>query len=117
MPHCHKLPLKFNFLSLFCTSFSSKETFDAGLKLLPYGSVVHLMRLSLRATAAAAVKAFGPDGVKAYNLYAAQRLAADLATMERFAGRWGIPALAEELAEPCQLCQLLLSCKVSFPLT
>jgi hypothetical protein len=70
------------------------------------------MRLSLRATAAAAVKAFGSDGVKAYNLYAVQRLAADLATMERFAGRWGIPALAEELAEPCQLCQLLLSCKV-----
>ncbi|KAF6251583.1 hypothetical protein COO60DRAFT_605842 [Scenedesmus sp. NREL 46B-D3] len=90
-----------------------QETFDAGLKLLPRSSVVHLMRLALRATAAAAMRAFGPDGVKGFNLYAVEKLAVNVATIERFAGRWGVASLADELAEPNQLCKLLLSSKVS----
>lgn len=65
-----------------------QETFDAGLKLLPRFSVVHLMRLALRATAMACMRAFGPDGVKGYNMYAIEKLAVNIATIERFAGRW-----------------------------
>jgi hypothetical protein len=64
-----------------------QETFDAGLKLLPRFSVVHLMRLALRATATAAMRAFGPDGVKGFNLFAVEKLAINVATIERFAGR------------------------------
>jgi hypothetical protein len=65
-----------------------QETFDAGLKLLPRFSVVHLMRLALRATATAAMRAFGPEGVKGFNLFAVEKLAINVATIERFAGRW-----------------------------
>ncbi|WIA33058.1 hypothetical protein OEZ86_006214 [Tetradesmus obliquus] len=89
-----------------------QETFDAGLKLLPRFSVVHLMRLALRATATAAMRAFGPEGVKGFNLYAVQKLSINVATIERFAGRWGVASLADELAEPNQLCRLLLSSKL-----
>jgi hypothetical protein len=64
-----------------------QETFDAGLKLLPRFSVVHLMRLALRATATAAMRAFGPEGVKGFNLFAVEKLAINVATIERFAGR------------------------------
>ncbi|WIA12907.1 hypothetical protein OEZ85_006525 [Tetradesmus obliquus] len=89
-----------------------QETFDAGLKLLPRFSVVHLMRLALRATATAAMRAFGPEGVKGFNLYAVEKLSINVATIERFAGRWGVASLADELAEPNQLCRLLLSSKL-----
>jgi hypothetical protein len=64
-----------------------QETFDAGLKLLPHFSVVHLMRLALRATATAAMRAFGPDGVKGFNMFAVEKLSINVATIERFAGR------------------------------
>ncbi|KAF8067252.1 SEC15A [Scenedesmus sp. PABB004] len=90
-----------------------QETFDAGLKLLPRPSMVRLMRRALAATGAAAVRAFGPDGgVRAFNLYAVEKLAANVAHIQRFAGRWGVDALGDELAEPTQLCTLLLSGKL-----
>lgn len=94
-----------------------QETFEAGMKLLPRSSVVHLMRLSMRATAAAIMKAFTPAGVRSYNLHAVERLLSDVAAVERFAGRWGVPALSDELAEPTQLCRLLLSNNVSIKRT
>jgi hypothetical protein len=71
-----------------------QETFDAGLKLLPRFSVVHLMRLALRATATAAMRAFGPEGVKGFNLFAVEKLAINVATIERFAGRCGHAAIS-----------------------
>lgn len=47
------------------------------------------MRLALCATAAAIMRMFGPDGVRAYNLYAVEKLAVNVRTIERFADRWG----------------------------
>jgi hypothetical protein len=75
-------------ISLLAALARTQETFDAGLKLLPRFSVVHLMRLALRATATAAMRAFGPEGVKGYNLFAVEKLSINVATIERFAGRW-----------------------------
>eukprot|EP00775_Hariotina_reticulata_P012680 gene12680-12809_t len=89
-----------------------QETFDAGTKLLPRPMLMSIMRKALRVTATAAMKAFGPDGVKAFNLYAIDRLATNLAAIERFATRWGVESLGDELAEPTQFCKLLLSGKV-----
>jgi hypothetical protein len=91
-----------------------QETFDAGLKLLPRSSAVSLLRGALRGLAAGITAWFtpGPGGLKAFNLYALGRLQADVATCERWAGRWGVPGLGEELAEPGQLVTVLLSGKV-----
>lgn len=91
-----------------------QETFDAGLKLLPRSSAVSLLRGALRGLAAGITAWFtpGPGGLKAFNLYALGRLQADVATCERWAGRWGVPGLGEELAEPGQLVAVLLSGKV-----
>lgn len=64
-----------------------QETFEAGTKLLPRSSLDSLMRLALRSTSAACMRAFGQDGVRGYNLYAVEKLATNMATMERFASR------------------------------
>ena len=64
----------------------------------------------MRSVAAAFVRPFAPGGpVKAFNLHAIQRLAADVAAVERFADGAGVPNLMEGLAEPRELCALLLS--------
>jgi len=70
------------------------------------------MRASLRATSAALMRLLGPDGVSGYTLHAIDRLAADVGVVERFAGRWGVQGLADELVGPVQLCALLLSNRV-----
>ncbi|KIY94223.1 hypothetical protein MNEG_13740 [Monoraphidium neglectum] len=70
------------------------------------------MRCSLRATAAALMRLLGPEGIHGFTLHAIARLAADVSAVERFAGRWGVQGLAAELAEPAQLCALLLSNKL-----
>jgi hypothetical protein len=49
--------------------------------------LTNIMRKALKVTAAAAMKSFGPDGVKAFNLYAIDRLATNLAAIDRFAAR------------------------------
>lgn len=64
-----------------------QEIFDTGLKLLPRSSVVNIMRMALRAIANACMRTFAPDGVKAFNMYAIEKLAHNLLTIERFAGR------------------------------
>ena len=48
-------------------------------------------------------------GVKAYNLFAVQKLADDVAAVEAFAAGCPVPNLAQEFAEPSQLCTLLLA--------
>jgi hypothetical protein len=65
----------------------SQEIFDTGIKLLPRGSVVNIMRMALRAIATACMRTFSPDGVKVYNMYAVEKLAHNLLTIERFASR------------------------------
>jgi predicted nuclease with RNAse H fold len=65
----------------------SQEIFDTGIKLLPRGSVVNIMRMALRAIAIACMRTFSPDGVKVYNMYAVEKLAHNLLTIERFASR------------------------------
>lgn len=65
-----------------------QEVFDLGIRLLPRSSVVALMRRALQATATACMAAFSPsEGVKSYNMYAIEKLAHDLLTVERFAAR------------------------------
>lgn len=64
-----------------------QEIFDTGIKLLPRSSVVSIMRMALRATATACMRTFSPDGVKAFNMYAVEKLAHNLLTIERFASR------------------------------
>jgi hypothetical protein len=73
---------------VFCVS-RFQEIFDTGIKLLPRGSVVNIMRMALRAIATACMRTFSPDGVKAYNMYAIEKLAHNLLTIERFASRCG----------------------------
>lgn len=66
---------------------SVQEIFDTGIKLLPRSSVVNIMRLALRSIATACMRTFSPDGVKVFNMYAVEKLAHNLLTIERFAGR------------------------------
>lgn len=49
------------------------------------------MRMALRATATACMRTFSPDGVKAFNMYAVEKLAHNLLTIERFASRCARP--------------------------
>lgn len=65
-----------------------QEIYDTGIKLLPRSSVVNIMRMALRAIAAACMRTFQPDGVKAFNMYAIEKLAHNLLTVERFASRY-----------------------------
>lgn len=52
------------------------------------------------------------QGIRSYNLFSIERLAADVARLEDAAAAGPVPNLAQELAQPRQLCQLLLSGKV-----
>jgi hypothetical protein len=54
---------------------------------LPRSSVVNIMRLALRSIATACMRTFSPDGVKVFNMYAVEKLAHNLLTIERFASR------------------------------
>ena len=67
-----------------------QEVFDTGIKLLPRSSVVSIMRMALRATSAACMRTFSPDGVKSFNMYAIEKLAHNLLTIERFASRCAV---------------------------
>lgn len=73
-----------------CLSLSTQEIFDAGIRLLPRSSVVNIVRMALRSTSVAAMRTFsaGPEGVKSFNMYAVEKLAHNLLTIERFATRW-----------------------------
>lgn len=66
---------------------AAQEIFDTGNKLLPRSSVVNIMRLALRSIATACMRTFSPDGVKVFNMYAVEKLAHNLLTIERFASR------------------------------
>jgi hypothetical protein len=70
------------------------------------------MRAATRATSAALMRLFGAEGVAGYTLHSIARLSADVGVVERFAGRWSVQGLADELAAPVQLCALLLSNRV-----
>ena len=53
-----------------------------------------------------------PPPVRSYNLFALERLSADVSALRAFAARCPVANLAGELEEPCQLCTLLLSGQV-----
>lgn len=52
------------------------------------------------------------QGIRAFNLCAIARLSSDLAAVQSWAEEVGVPNLSQEIAEPVQLCALLLSNKV-----
>lgn len=70
-----------------CVLTPVQEIFDTGIKLLPRSSMVNIMRMALRAIGVACVRTFHPDGIKAFNMYAIEKLAHNLLTIERFASR------------------------------
>lgn len=77
--------------------------------VIPRSSYLHMARTVLKALASQLVRLFTSDGIKGFNMYGAEKFAQDVAALERFAARSAVPHLSEELAEPLQLCQLLLS--------
>ncbi|GLC33371.1 hypothetical protein PLESTB_000340000 [Pleodorina starrii] len=88
-----------------------KETFDAAATILPRSSFLFLTRAVVRA-AGNAFMLLLKEGVKAYNMFAVERLAVDVALLDRFIATCPVPQLAAEFAEPRQLCALLLSPRV-----
>jgi hypothetical protein len=59
------------------------------------------------------VKLFSPEGVvRAYNTFAIQRLAADIADLQAAVSGFGVQDIEAEFSEASQLCLLLLSEKV-----
>ncbi|GIM11364.1 hypothetical protein Vretimale_14890 [Volvox reticuliferus] len=88
-----------------------KDTFDAAASILPRSSFLFLSRAVVRATGNA-LMALLKEGVKTYNMFAVERLATDVALLDRFIVGCPVPHLAQEFAEPRQLCALLLSPRV-----
>ncbi|KAG2484967.1 hypothetical protein HYH03_016264 [Edaphochlamys debaryana] len=90
-----------------------KETFDAAASILPRSSHLFLCRALVRAMGNAFMSLM-KEGVKAYNLFALEALARDVALLDGYlaAGAAGVPGLGEEFAEPRQLCALLLSPRI-----
>lgn len=89
-----------------------QETFQVAQRLLPRSSVVELMRGSVKAMGNALGQVLADPSVRAYNLFAIDKLANDVAVIERFVVRWSSQISANlivEFAEPLQLCNLLLS--------
>ncbi|PNH12825.1 putative exocyst complex component 6, partial [Tetrabaena socialis] len=87
-----------------------RDTFDSAAATLPRPSFLFLARAVVRAMGNAFMHLMR-EGVKAYNLFAVERLAADCGALDRLVGSLPVPNLAAEFAEPRQLCALLLSPK------
>ncbi|GIL91747.1 hypothetical protein Vretifemale_19325 [Volvox reticuliferus] len=92
---------------------TAQDTFDAAASILPRSSFLFLSRAVVRATGNA-LMALLKEGVKTYNMFAVERLATDVALLDRFIVGCPVPHLAQEFAEPRQLCALLLSPRVGW---
>ncbi|KAG2441077.1 hypothetical protein HXX76_003930 [Chlamydomonas incerta] len=92
-----------------------RDSFDAAAATLPRSSFLFLARAVARAMGGAFMQLL-KEGVKAYNLFALEHLAGDVAALDRYllglSLSGAVPGLAEEFAEPRQLCALLLSPRV-----
>ncbi|KAG2450370.1 hypothetical protein HYH02_004875 [Chlamydomonas schloesseri] len=92
-----------------------RDSFDAAAATLPRSSFLFLARAVARAMGGAFMQLL-KEGVKAYNLFALEHLAGDVAALDRYlyglSLSGAVPGLADEFAEPRQLCALLLSPRV-----
>jgi len=99
-----------------------QDTVASAGGVLPHPSYVFMCRTALKSTALMLLRLFSPDGIKGYNLFAIEKLAADVAAVQAFAASvtagTGFAAgmatgtggsLIDEFVEPAQLCRLLLS--------
>ncbi len=83
---------------------------QTGRALLPRAMHVFLTRTCLKAVSGTLMRLLtSAEGVPAFNGYALEQLAADLAQVERWAAGVDVPHLVPEVSEPKTLCRLLMS--------
>ncbi|MEW5309709.1 MAG: hypothetical protein WDW38_001573 [Sanguina aurantia] len=90
-----------------------REIEASGRAIMPRPSFLFLVRTLCKTIGLSFMRLFSPEkGIRAFNLCAIARLSSDLAAVQSWAEEVGVPNLSQEIAEPVQLCALLLSNKI-----